>query len=149
MKIRDENIFVINEYNEKVIKFDVFTNEFNDRIDELNDAKVIIRELKVELRERDLLEHISRNTSENLNTLLFIIEDEVAIATSKKLSNSSVFIDDKNSTIDDWLSAMRNMLEENANWFSMYVQQKTYVQIRIKDDAMKHLISRFFKNSIK
>jgi hypothetical protein len=101
MKIRDENIFVINEYNEKVIKFDVFTNEFNDRIDELNDAKVIIRELKVELRERDLLEHISRNTSENLNTLLFIIEDEVAIATSKKLSNSSVFIDDKNSTIDD------------------------------------------------
>jgi hypothetical protein len=65
------------------------------------------------------------------------------------LSNSSVFIDDKNSTIDDWLSAMRNMLEENANWFSMYVQQKTYVQIRIKDDAMKHLISRFFKNSIK
>ncbi len=29
------------------------------------------------------------------------------------------------------------------------MQQKTYVRIRIESDAMKHLISRFFKNSIK
>jgi hypothetical protein len=47
------------------------------------------------------------------------------------------------------LSAMRNKLEENANWFSIDVQQKTYVRIKIESDAMKHLISRFFKNSIK
>jgi hypothetical protein len=44
---------------------------------------------------------------------------------------------------------MRNKLEENANWFSIDVQQKAYVRIKIEDDAMKHLISRFFKNSIK
>jgi hypothetical protein len=44
---------------------------------------------------------------------------------------------------------MRNKLEGNANWFSTDVQQKTYVRIRIDDEAMKHLISRFFKNSIK
>jgi hypothetical protein len=44
---------------------------------------------------------------------------------------------------------MRNKLEENANWFSTDVQQKTYVRIRIDDEAMKHLISRFFKNWIK
>jgi hypothetical protein len=47
------------------------------------------------------------------------------------------------------LSVMRNKLEENANWFSTDVQQKTYVRIRIDDDVMKHLIFRFFKNSIK
>jgi hypothetical protein len=29
------------------------------------------------------------------------------------------------------------------------VQQNTYVRIKIEDDAIKHLISRFFKNSIK
>jgi hypothetical protein len=47
------------------------------------------------------------------------------------------------------LSAMRNKMKDNANWFSTDVQQKAYVRIRIEDDVMKHLISRFFKNSIK
>jgi hypothetical protein len=60
-----------------------------------------------------------------------------------------MFTDDKNSFIDDWLSVMQNKLKENANWFSIDVQKKTYVRIRIDDDAMKHLIFRFFKNSIK
>jgi hypothetical protein len=44
---------------------------------------------------------------------------------------------------------MRNKLKENANWFSIDVQQKAYVRIKIEDDAMKHLTTRFFKNSIK
>jgi hypothetical protein len=47
------------------------------------------------------------------------------------------------------LFVMRNKLEENSNWFSIDIQQKTYVRIRIDENAMKHLISRFFKNSIK
>jgi hypothetical protein len=47
------------------------------------------------------------------------------------------------------LSAMRNKLKENANWFFIDVQQKTYVRTRIDDDVMKHLIFRFFKDSIK
>jgi hypothetical protein len=65
------------------------------------------------------------------------------------LSDSSVFTDDKDLIIDDWLSVMRNKLKENADWFLIDVQQKAYVRIRIDEDAMKHLISRFFKNSIK
>ncbi len=96
VNIRDESIFVINEYNKKVMKFDEFINEYNDRIDELNDAKLIIRELKVELRERDL-----ENNLRNSNTLLFITEEEVLIVTFKKLFDSSIFTDDKNSSIND------------------------------------------------
>jgi hypothetical protein len=65
------------------------------------------------------------------------------------LSDPSVFTDGKDPTIDDWLSVMRNKLEGNADWFLIDVQQKAYVRIRIDEDAMKHLISRFFKNSIK
>jgi hypothetical protein len=65
------------------------------------------------------------------------------------LPDSSVFTDDKDSIIDDWLSVMRNKLKGNANWFSTDVQQKAYVRIRIDDDVMKHLIFRFFKDSIK
>jgi hypothetical protein len=71
------------------------------------------------------------------------------VSTSKKLFDSSIFIDDKDFIIDDWLSVMRNKLEENANWFSMNVQQKAYVRIKIEDYAMKHLTFRFFKNFIK
>jgi hypothetical protein len=94
MKIRDESIFVMNEYNKKIMKFDEFINEYNDRIDELNDAKFMIRELKIELREKNL---------RNSNTFLFIIEDEVVVSTAtfKKLLDSSVFTDDKDSIIDD------------------------------------------------
>jgi cytochrome oxidase Cu insertion factor (SCO1/SenC/PrrC family) len=80
-----------------VIEFDEFTDEYNNRIDELNDAKLIIRELKVELRERDLENYSLRNS----NTFLFIIEGGVIVSTSKKLSDSSIFTDDKDSTIDD------------------------------------------------
>jgi hypothetical protein len=95
MNIRDESTFVMNEYNKKIVKFEEFITEYNNCIDELNDVKLIIRELKVKLRERDISE------SENLNTSLFTTEEEVIVATFKKLSNSSVFIDDKNSIIDD------------------------------------------------
>ncbi len=136
--IRDESIYVINEFNKKIDEMKNFEIEYNDRIDELNDVKLIIRELKVKLREKNLE-----------NTFLSIIEDEVVVSTSKKLSDSSIFTDGKDSIIDDWLSVMRNKMKDNANWFFTDVQQKAYVRIRIGDDVMKHLISRFFKNSIK
>jgi hypothetical protein len=73
----------------------------------------------------------------------------VIVFTFKKFFDSFVFIDDKDLIIDDWLSIMRNKMKDNENWFFTDVQQKAYVRIKIDDDAMKHLISRFFKNSIK
>jgi hypothetical protein len=86
----------MNEYNKKVMKFNEFIEKYNDRLDELNDTKLIIRELKIELRERDL-----ENNSRNSNTFLFITEREVFIVTFKKLFDSSMLIDDKNSFIND------------------------------------------------
>jgi hypothetical protein len=84
----------MNEYNKKIVKFEEFINEYNNCIDELNDVKLIIRELKMKMREKNL---------KNLNNFLFIIEDEVIVSTAtfKKLSDSSVFTDDKNLIIDD------------------------------------------------
>jgi hypothetical protein len=87
----------MNEYNKKIVKFEEFIIEYNNCIDELNDAKLIIRELKIELRERDLAE----NTFENSNILLSIAEDEVSTVTFKKLSDSSIFTNDKDLIIDD------------------------------------------------
>jgi hypothetical protein len=65
------------------------------------------------------------------------------------LFDSFVFIDNKNLIIDDWLSIMKHKLKENADWFSIDVQQKAYVKTRINDDITKHLTIQFFKNSIK
>ncbi len=73
-----------------------FEIEYNDRIDELNDAKLMIRELKIELRERDF-----ENYSSNSNISLSTTEEKVSIVTFKKFSDSFVFTDDKNSFIDD------------------------------------------------
>jgi hypothetical protein len=84
----------MNKNNKKMMKFDEFIEEYNDRLNELNDTKLMIRELKIELRKKNL---------KNSNILLFIIEDEVVVctATFKKLFDSSIFTDDKDSIIDD------------------------------------------------
>jgi hypothetical protein len=64
VNIRDESIFVMNEYNKKIVKFEEFITDYNNCIDELNDVKLIIRELKMKLREKNL---------ENSNTFLFTV----------------------------------------------------------------------------
>jgi hypothetical protein len=73
----------------------------------------------------------------------------INIVTSKKLFDSLILTDDKDSNIENWLFVMRNKLEENVDWFSIETSKKTYVRTRIDEDAMKHLASRFKKDSIK
>ncbi len=142
--MRNEHAAFFNQLNKKIDEMNELTKNYNTQTNKLHDVMLIIRELRIEQREKNI-------EAINSNIFLFIIEDEVVvfIVTFKKLFDSSVFIDDKDSIIDDWLSVMRNKLEENANWFFTDVQQKTYVRIRIDDEVMKHLIFRFFKNSIK
>jgi hypothetical protein len=93
--MRDEHVSFFDQLNKKVKKINELTKDYNNQANKLHDAILIIRELKVELRER--------NISENSNTLLFIIENEVVVSTAtfKKLFDSSVFTDDKDSIIDD------------------------------------------------
>jgi hypothetical protein len=93
--MRDEHVSFFDQLNKKVKETNELTKEYNNQANKLHDAILIIRELKVELRER--------NISENSNTFLSIIEDEVIVSTItfKKLFDSSVFIDDKNLIIDD------------------------------------------------
>ncbi len=68
------------------------TEDYNDQTNKLHDVIFIIRELKIELRKKNV---------ENSNTFLFIIEDDVIVFTFKKLFDFSVFINDKNLIIDD------------------------------------------------
>jgi hypothetical protein len=93
--MRKEHVSFFRQLNEKVKEMNELTKDYNHQTNKLHDAILIIRELKVKLRER--------NVSENSNTFLSIIEDEVVVftVTFKKLSDSSVFTDDKDLIIDD------------------------------------------------
>jgi hypothetical protein len=95
--MRDEHVAFFNQLNKKINEMNKLTKNYNTQANKLHDVILIIRELKVELRERNLSENVFANS----NTLLSIIEDDVAVSTSKKLFDSSVFTDDKDLIIDD------------------------------------------------
>jgi hypothetical protein len=90
--MRDEHVAFFNQLNKKINEMNELIENYNNQANKLHDAIFIIRELKVELRERNV---------ENSNTFLSFIEDDVIVSTSKKFSDSSVFTDDKNLIIDD------------------------------------------------
>jgi hypothetical protein len=97
--MRDEHAAFFNQLNKKINKMNELTKNYNNQANKLHDALLIIRKLKVELRERNHSENVSANS----NTFLFIIEDEIIVfvATFKKLFDSLIFIDDKDFIIDD------------------------------------------------
>jgi hypothetical protein len=94
--MRDEHVSFFDQLNKKVKEMNELTKDYNNQANKLHDVILTIRELKVEQRERNA-------ETINFNIFLFIIEDEVVVSiiTFKKLFDSSVFTDDKDSIIDD------------------------------------------------
>jgi hypothetical protein len=90
--MRDEHVTFFNQLNKKIDEMNELTEDYNNQANKLHDAILTIRELKVELREKNV---------ENPNTLLSFIEGDAIVSTSKKLPDPSVFTDDKDLTIDD------------------------------------------------
>jgi uncharacterized protein YacL (UPF0231 family) len=92
--MRDEHAAFFNQLNKKINEINELTKDYNTQANKLHDAILIINELKVEQREKN---------ATNSNMLLFITEDEVIVSTAtfKKLFDSSIFTDDKDSIIDD------------------------------------------------
>ncbi len=82
--MRKEHVSFFRQLNEKVKEMNELTEKYNDQANKLHDVIFTIRELKVELRERNFSENVSANS----NTLLFIIEDDAVVSTFKKLSDS-------------------------------------------------------------
>jgi hypothetical protein len=92
--MRDEHATFFNQLNKKIDEMNELTKDYNTQADKLHDAILTIRELRVKQRERNV-------EVTNSNTFLSITKDEVIVSTSKKLSDSSVFTDDKDLIIDD------------------------------------------------
>jgi hypothetical protein len=94
--MRDKHAAFFHQLNKKIDEMNELTKNYNTQTNKLHDVMLIIRELRVEQREKNI-------EAINSNILLFIIEDEVIVSTAtfKKLFDSSIFIDDKDSIIDD------------------------------------------------
>jgi hypothetical protein len=90
--MRNEHVSFFRQLNEKVKEMNELIEKYNDQANKLHDVILIIRELKIELREKNV---------KNSNTLLFIIEDDVIVSTFKKFFDSLVFTDDKDLIIDN------------------------------------------------
>ncbi len=148
IEIRKENVELNNLYNvivDERAKYEVEYERLKKRVEELEHERDNENE---NMKSLDVFVESVRNASVRVDVSVFVMTT-INIVTSKKLSDSFILIDDKNSNIEDWLSTMRNKLKENADWFSIETSKKTYVRTRIDEDAMKHLTSRFKKNSIK
>ncbi len=156
----DKNVAAIESMLIEIRKKNVEINNFyNVIINEKARYKVEYERLKKRVEE--LEQKRNNDENENVESLDVSVESvrdasikvdasvSTIISTSKKLLDSFILIDDKNSNIEDWLSTMRNKLKENADWFSIETNKKAYVRTRIDENAMKHLTSRFKKNSIK
>jgi uncharacterized membrane protein YcaP (DUF421 family) len=90
--MRNEHVSFFRQLNDKVKEMNELIKKYKDQANKLHDVILTIRELKIELREKNV---------ENSNTSLSFIEGDVVVSTSKKLSDSSVFTDDKDLIIDD------------------------------------------------
>ncbi len=148
IEIRKENVKLNNLYNVIInerAKYEVEYERLKKRVEELEHERDDENE---NMKSFDVFVESMRNASIRVNVSVLVMTT-ISIATSKKLFDSFILIDDKNSNIEDWLSAMKNKLKRNADWFSIETSKKTYERTRIDEDSMKYLISRFKENSIK
>ncbi len=143
-EMRKENVMLNDEYNKIVsdkTRYEVEYEHMKEKLDELENI-----DENENVESLDVFVESIRNASVRVDVFMTTI---INIVTSKKLFDSLILTDDKDSNIENWLFVMRNKLEENVDWFSIETSKKTYVRTRIDEDAMKHLASRFKKDSIK
>jgi len=96
-------------------------DEETDRLYELNKQQEDeIKELKTRLQAKE-------NTSSD-----FIYSER---SRSQKISDSSLFTDEKNSTWKNWYEKIQNKLEINVNLFSNERVKLSYIHSRLFDDA--------------
>jgi hypothetical protein len=75
--MQNKHAAFFNQLNKKINEMNELTKNYNTQTNKLHDAIFIIRELRVEQRERNI-------EAINSNIFLFIIEDEVIVFTATK-----------------------------------------------------------------
>ncbi len=67
---------------------------------------------------------------------------------SQKLSNSSLFTDEKEFIWNDWQEKIRDKLEINVNHVDINKAILIYVHFRIKEDAVKAILAWYQQDSL-
>ncbi len=114
IEIRKENVKLNNFYNviiNEKAKYEVEYERLKKWVEELERERDDENENTKSL---DVFVELMRNALIKINVFVFVMTT-INIATSKKLFDSLILIDDKNSNIKDWLSTMKNKLKENAD----------------------------------
>ncbi len=129
----------------------------NDKIDD----KYIIRVLRERLKILEAAQDRIRN-ARNLITSSFVssLVNHVAEMTadinvsnrlektkrSIVISNSTIFIENK-AKFEHWLTVMQSKLKANENWYFIERTIMTYVNIKLNEEAYKHISTRLNKIS--
>jgi hypothetical protein len=133
------------------------TNLKNDKLDD----KYIIRILKKKLKILEIVQNRIRNVRESIilsfasfssfvNHIAKMIADINASNRLEKtkrsivISNSTIFIEDK-TKFEHWLTIMQNKLKINENWYLIDQMMMTYVNIKLNEEAYKHISTRLNK----
>ena len=68
---------------------------------------------------------------------------------SLKLSDSSVFTDEKNLTWEVWETKIQNKLKVNTDYYSMTLSQIVYIVSHVKGDTAEHIYVRHYNEATK
>ncbi len=141
IKVSNSIFFMIQKMKKN---YEEIVQEYNNLVQKNNEYEEKFQKLEKRYQLLTILKQKTRNDS-----IQSVKVDHQANTITKKFSNPSIFIDDKDSVIDEWLSIMRNKMKVNENWYFTKTMKKAYIRIRLEDDAMKHLVTWFKKDSIK
>ncbi len=169
-QIKDEVKKMNKEYNEQCDLIDELQNERKIlqkeitilKNDKLND-RYIIRILKEKLKILETAHDRIRNVkdsitssfvsfSSSVNHIAEMTADINAIDRFEKtkrsvvISNSTIFIEDK-TKFEHWLIVMQSKLKANENWYFIERMIMTYVNIKLNEEAYKHISTRLNKTS--
>ncbi len=167
-QIRNEVKKMNKEYNEQCDLINELQSErkiLQKRIitlknDKLND-KYIIRTLKEKLKILETAQNRIRNardfiTSSFVSSSVNHIAEKTADTNASKrlektkrsvvISNSTIFIENK-TKFEHWLTVMQSKLKANENWYLIERMIMTYVNIKLNEEAYKHISTRLNKTS--
>ena len=138
---------VAERFNETLEIARTLRDERDSAQEELDKAKVIIQFLQ-----NTNISSASTVSAENVHTHTTTTASTPApegVGKSSKLPDPPILENNKDDNFEDWLSSMRNKLEGNADWYPTEAMKKAYVRTRVGGEAVKHIASRFRKESTK
>ncbi len=165
IKNYNDQIDVIDEYftkrNEYLVKKKTLQKENISLQNELTDQKFALRTMRQKLKILETAHDRIRNVRESITSSFVSLSSpmnhiaEMTAGTSATdrlektkrsvvISNSTIFIEDK-AKFEHWLAVMQSKLKANENWYLIERMIMTYVNIRLNEEAYKHISTRLNK----